>query len=184
MFGKRPRHHDLPDVMHQPRHVIRVIRRPRHGGRNLPRQQGRADAVLPELAPGKGALARQPLKILDHRRHHRQLADLPHAQIEHGFLDAVDRRGQTEIDRIHQPQQPGCKAGIAPDDLCDLGRIALLRKQQILQRLVDAAERRDRWTPRKLRLNVAPTQSRHFLCCHRLLHCQNRKINQALIGEI
>ena len=155
MFGKCPRHHDLPNVMHQPRHIVRILGRTGNVRRHFPRQQGRTNAMLPEFAPGKLALARQALEIFDHWRNHRQLPDLAHPQVKHRFLNAVHRRGQAEINRIYQPQQPGCQARIAPDDFGNLCGIALFGQEQSLQSLVDAAQRGQGRTAGKLCLYIA-----------------------------
>src|ERR1019366_7135591 len=113
------------------------------------------NAMLPEFAPGKAALAREALKILDDGRDHGELADLPDAEIKHRFLDAVDRRCEAEINGVHQAQQARGEAGVAPDDLGNLRGVTLLGQQQSLQRLVDAAQRRQRRAACQLRLYFA-----------------------------
>ena len=54
----------------------------------------------PEVAPGEFGGAGEHLKIVDDGSHHRQAADLADANIEDGFLDAVDGGGEAEVDGI------------------------------------------------------------------------------------
>ena len=142
MLRRRPGHHDLPHVMHEARDVIRLIRRRLHRADDLAGEDGGADAMLPELAPREGTLTGEALEIFDDGRDHRELADLAHAQVENRLFDAVDRGGEAVIDGIDQAQEPGGQAGVAADDLGNLCRVALFGHEQTLQRLVDAAQRR------------------------------------------
>ena len=158
VIGERPGHDDLAHVMHEPGNVVGFIRGRGDGGRHFPRENGAADGVLPEFAPGKRALGRELLKILDDRRHHRELPDLPHPKIKHGFLDAVDGTAQAVIDRVDQAEQARREAGVAPDDLGNLGGIPLFHREQLLQRLIDAVERGQGGTARELCLDFFQTQ--------------------------
>ena len=140
MIGKCPGHDDLAHVVDETGDVNGIVRLCAGVGRDFAGENGGADAVLPEFAPGKSALPREALKIFDDGRDHRELADLAHAQIKNGFLNAVDRRAQAVIDGIDQSQQPRSQTGIAADDFRDLCGVTLFRQQQSLQRLVDAAQ--------------------------------------------
>ena len=84
---------------------------------------------------------------------HDKLADFAHAQVKNRFLDAVDRCGQAVIDGIDEFQQARGEAGVAPDDLSDLGGIALLHEQKALQSLIDASEGGEGRTTRQSRLD-------------------------------
>ena len=154
MIGKRPGHHDFAHVVHEAGHIIGVFGLRVDAGGDFAGEDGGADAVLPEFAPGKITLPGEPLEILDDRRDHRELPDLPDAEIEHGFLNAVDRRVQAVIDGVDQPQQARGEAGVAPDDLGDVRGVALFNDQQPLERLVDAAQRGQRRAAGKLRQNL------------------------------
>ena len=102
-------------------------------------QNGGADAMLPEFAPGKVALQGEFLKIFDDRRHECQLPDLTDAEIKNGFLNAGDGRAEAIINLIDQPQEPRGQAGIAPDDFPNLRGITLLREHQTQHGPVDTA---------------------------------------------
>ena len=111
VLGKNGGHDDFAHIMHQARNVIALPFRRFHQVHQLPRQQRRADAMPPELPPGKAPVLRQFLKVLNDRCHHRQLADLPDSQKKNRLLDVLDRIGQAVINRIDQVQQPRGQAG-------------------------------------------------------------------------
>jgi hypothetical protein len=131
VIRERGRHDDLAHVMHKAGDVIRVIRWRLHATDDFARHDGNADAMLPELAPRKRRVPGHTGEIFDDRRDHRQLADLPDAEIEHGFLDVIDGRAEPEIDRVDQAQQARGEAGIAADDLGNLMRVAAVAVEQV-----------------------------------------------------
>ena len=133
-------HGDFANIVNQARDIIDLVIGRAERADDFARENRRADAVLPEIAPGKERLASQLLEILDDRRDHHELANLPHAEIEDRFLDIVDRRGQAVIDGVDQPQEPGGEAGVAPDYLRHLRGVALVRVEQFAQGAVDAAQ--------------------------------------------
>jgi hypothetical protein len=103
--------------------------------------------MLPEFAPGKLIIAREPLKVLDDGRDHGKLPDLADAEVKDRFLDIFDRPGHAVINGIDHAQEPGGQAGIAPDDFRDLGGVALVRAQEFLQRGINGAQRRQVGAP-------------------------------------
>src|SRR5580700_12194005 len=93
MVFERGSHYDLAHVMNKSRNVINlVILRLEQVG-DLARHQCRCDAMPPKLPPWKLPSFGQFLKIFNDRRDHRQLADLPHAEIKHCLLDVFYRFG-------------------------------------------------------------------------------------------
>src|SRR6185312_419598 len=105
--------------------------------------------------------------------------------VKNRLLDAVHRRGQTVVNRIHQSQEPGRKAGIAPDDFRNLRREPLLRSQQTLQCFVDAAQGRQRRAKRELRLDLFQIEfvhrARRRNVCHK--KCRTSMPGLLLIGR-
>ena len=158
VIGETPGHDNLADVMNEAGDVIGLIGGTGDVGGDFARHDGGADAVLPKFAPGEIALPGETLEILDHGRDHRELPDLPDPEVEDGFLDAVDGGVKTVVNGVDQPQKARGKAGVAPDDFGDLRGVPRFGDEQALERLVDAAERRQRRTPRELRVNLIGTE--------------------------
>src|ERR1051325_7519842 len=59
MVREHRSHDDLAHVMHQAGHVVRLVLEPQDRPDDFPRQNGRADAVLPEFPPRKRHVLRQ-----------------------------------------------------------------------------------------------------------------------------
>lgn len=91
MIGKGPGHDDFTHIVDEAGDVVGFVIGRLHDADNFTSEYGRADAVLPKIAPGKSALAGETLKVLDDGGDHRELADLPDAEVENGFFDAIYR---------------------------------------------------------------------------------------------
>ena len=103
------------------------------------RKEAGADAMLPEFAPGKGALGAELLEIFDDGRDQGKLPDLPDAEVKYGFLNAGDGRAESVIDGIDQAQQAGGQAGVAADNFADLGGITVFGQNEAQKAFIDAA---------------------------------------------
>jgi hypothetical protein len=150
MVRKNPGHDDFAHVVDEAGDINRIVGLHVGAGGNFTGENGGADAVLPKFAPRKRTLPGKALKILNDGCDHCELADLAHTQIKDSFLNAVDRRTQTIVDGVDQTQQARCQAGIAADDFRDLRSVTLFREQEPVQRLVDAAQRWQRWAAGQL----------------------------------
>lgn len=138
--GELGGHDDTADVVEEAGDVFEFVLGGLEGAGDLAGHDGGGDAMLPEATPGEGVMAGDFLEILDDGGGHGQLADLADAEVEDGFLDTGDGGREAVVDGVDEAEHAGGHAGVASDDLGDLGGEALFGVEQFAEDAVDTAE--------------------------------------------
>lgn len=180
MIGKGGGHGDPADIMNQSGDVVGVIRgRLEHAGDLLGQDCG-ADAVFPEFTPGEPRSSGEHLEVVDDGGHHGEAPDLADADIEDGFLDAVDGGGKAVVNGVDEAQKAGGQTGVTPNDFCDLRRVALVCAKDFAQGNVDGTERRQSGTARNATFDLWHLQPGQV----GWRRCQNFSHATGLIGSM